>query len=83
MSRFDAFRDWPKRGDRSGDPIYQAAGIMTDVCQILNVVKGEWEAEGCWSEWDQSVRDRITAWLLANTSAALSVSAPPVVGESQ
>lgn len=74
MSRFDPFRDWPKHGDRSGDPVYQAAGIMTDVAQILDVVRREWSEVGQWSDWDQSVRDKITTWLTANTTA--SAAAP-------
>ena len=34
--------------------------LLSDVAQILDVVKIEWSAENSWSEWDQSVRDRIT-----------------------
>lgn len=75
MSRFDPFRDWPKRGDHSGDPIYQAAGIMTDAAQILDVVSREWGKVGQWSEWDQSVRDSISAWLFKNTAEGLKLPA--------
>jgi len=38
---------------------------LTNVCQIIDVVKIEWSAENAWSEWDQSVRDDITACLSA------------------
>lgn len=34
--------------------------LLTDLAQIIDVVKREWEPGGSWSEWDQSVRDRIT-----------------------
>lgn len=37
-----------------------ARGLLSDVAQILDVVKIEWSAENSWSEWNQSVRDRIT-----------------------
>jgi hypothetical protein len=55
-SKFDAFRDWPKRGDHSDDPAALAAGIMTDAAQILDVVQREWAAVGSWSDHDQAVR---------------------------
>ena len=52
---------WPKHGDYSNDPAFQAAQIMTDAAQILDVIKGEWGES--WSDWDQGVRDRISTWL--------------------
>lgn len=58
--------DWPKIGQpapHSRD--INAMQIMTDAAQILDVVKREWSAEGCWSDFDQGVRDRIGAWLRA------------------
>jgi len=65
MIRFDAFRDWPKHGDyRPTKKDEDARQIMTDACQILDVVKGEWGSS--WSDFDQGVRDRITAWLRAH-----------------
>jgi hypothetical protein len=34
--------------------------VLTNICQILDVVKWEWSAENSWSKWDQSVRDEIS-----------------------
>lgn len=39
------------------------ANLLTDVAQILDVVKTEWGAEKFWSDWDQGVRDRIASAL--------------------
>jgi len=39
----------------------KACAFITNVCQILDVVKIEW-AEA-WSDWEQSVRDAATTWL--------------------
>jgi len=44
-------------------PEKEAADILTDCCQILDVVRQEWGKENCWSSWDQSVRDAATEWL--------------------
>lgn len=44
--------------------IYQhpnLATLLTNICQILDVVKGEWGE--AWSEWDQQQRDAASAWL--------------------
>lgn len=43
--------------------------ILTACAQILDVIKGEWSQTGDWTEWDQSVRDSITAWLRENHQA--------------
>lgn len=37
--------------------------LLTDVSQMLDVVKVEWSEDKSWSEWDQEVRDRITKHL--------------------
>lgn len=37
--------------------------LLTDVAQMIDTVRQEWQADGSWSEWDQSVRDRITEQL--------------------
>ena len=37
------------------------ADILTNVCQIIDVIKQEWGE--AWSDWDQSVRDAISKWL--------------------
>ena len=40
---------------------HEAANIITNACQIIDVTKVEWGA--AWSEWDQSVRDAASSWL--------------------
>ena len=52
------------------DPESEAAALLTDAVQILDVVRREWAAEGQWSKWDQGVRDRITEWLKAHYERA-------------
>jgi hypothetical protein len=39
------------------------ADLLTNVCQILDTVKGEWG--DAWSEWDQHQRDACGKWLMA------------------
>ena len=36
--------------------------LLPEICQLIDGCKLDWEAQGCWSEWDQSVRDRISAY---------------------
>jgi hypothetical protein len=68
-SRYDSCnRDWlaeKARADQIAEKaaalLREAAGVITDACMILDVVRPEW-AEA-WSEWDQSVRDRATTFL--------------------
>jgi hypothetical protein len=48
---------------RADEWIVNAAGILGNVAQILDVVKQEW-AES-WSAWDQEQRDAITEFLSA------------------
>lgn len=82
MSRFDPFRDWPKQGDyRPPKREEDARQIMTDASQILDVVKGEWIEAGCWSDFDQGVRDRITAWLRDHFTEYPTVAPSPATGE--
>lgn len=38
------------------------ADLLTNLAQILDVVKGEWAEE--WSVWDQAQRDEITLFLI-------------------
>jgi hypothetical protein len=45
------------------EPAPDIVNLLTDIAQILDVVKCEW-AEA-WTEFDQSCRDRITAYLRA------------------
>lgn len=52
---------WP---DPPAAPVQQTVvNLLTDICSILNVVEQEWRAQNAWSEFDQSVRNRITEYL--------------------
>ena len=42
----------------------RACEIITNACQLVDTIKMEWEAEGCWSEWDQAVRAAMGNWLI-------------------
>ena len=46
---------------RGAFQVSEVANILTNVCQIIDMVKQEWGDE--WSDWDQSVRDEISQWL--------------------
>jgi hypothetical protein len=49
---------------KSVDPsMLDAANIITNACQILDVTKSEWSETDAWSDWDQSVRDAASEWL--------------------
>lgn len=48
----------------------QTANLLTNLAQILDVVKIEWGE--AWSEWDQAQRDGITKYLLAREVSARS-----------
>jgi hypothetical protein len=39
--------------------------LLPEICQLIDSCKTDWEGQGCWSAWDQSVRDRITAYNLS------------------
>lgn len=38
------------------------ANVLVGACNLLDVIKGEWGES--WSEWDQSIRDGLSAMLL-------------------
>lgn len=38
--------------------------LLTDMAQFLDAVKPELVADNAWSDWDQSIRDRITRRLM-------------------
>ncbi|HEX3228553.1 MAG TPA: NUDIX domain-containing protein, partial [Pyrinomonadaceae bacterium] len=38
----------------------EAIYALTNAGQILDVVKQEWAAENCWSDWDQETREKIS-----------------------
>jgi hypothetical protein len=48
---------------RSDQP-HELDTLIPELCQLIDSCKQDWQTQGCWSEWDQSVRDRITAYNL-------------------
>ena len=36
--------------------------LVPEICQLIDGCKQDWQPQGCWSEWDQSVRDRLSAY---------------------
>lgn len=41
--------------------------LLPEICQLLDTAREDFKARGLWTEWDQSVRDRITAYNLSRT----------------
>jgi hypothetical protein len=61
---WEAWQAGKRAGDRElVEALRLLPDLLTNVAQILDVVKGEWGET--WSDWDQEQRDRITACLLA------------------
>jgi len=59
---FDAYAAGKRAGDRElVETLRLLPDLLTNVAQILDVVKGEWGE--AWSDWDQEQRDRITTCL--------------------
>lgn len=48
--------------------IRNVADLMTNACMILDTIKQEWG--DAWSEWDQSIRDGMSKWILAAAAKA-------------
>lgn len=44
----------------------QLEALLPDICQLLDTAREDFMHRGLWTEWDQSVRDRITAYNLEN-----------------
>ncbi len=51
--------------------------MLPDICQLIDAVKMEWSQQGCWSEWDQSVRDGITEYNLKRLGEACKYLVEP------
>lgn len=51
-----------------------AATLLTNLAQILDVVRGEWGE--AWSAWDQDQRDGITRWLTVHYKSEQAGSPP-------
>jgi hypothetical protein len=54
---------WHRSGHVSPAVLTEAANIITNACQIIDVTKAEWSETSVWSDWDQSVRDAASEWL--------------------
>lgn len=73
----DAAELWNKRADpvqpnERSEPVEASAFIeaavrfaLTDAAQFIDTVKQDAVREGWWTEWDQQMRDKITAALVA------------------
>ncbi len=47
--------------------------LLPEICQLIDACKADWQRQGCWSEWDQSVRDRITAYNLSRATGVAPI----------
>jgi hypothetical protein len=43
--------------------------LLPEICQLLDTCREDFMQRGLWTEWDQSVRDRITAYNLSKMGA--------------
>ena len=41
-------------------PMPNLEDVLCNACQLLDAVRADWQREGCWSEWDQAVRDGLS-----------------------
>jgi len=55
------------------DALEKALTALTDAAPMIDVIRGEWEPENAWTEWDQGVRDKITDALKACYAARASI----------
>jgi hypothetical protein len=47
------------------EPPHPLDVLLPEICQLLDTCREDFMQRGLWTEWDQSVRDRITAYNLA------------------
>lgn len=45
--------------------------LLPEICQLLDTAREDFKLRGLWTEWDQSVRDRITAYNLSKATAGV------------
>jgi hypothetical protein len=64
MNEFEYLR---KLGDEV-ERLRQLEALLPEICQLIDACRTDWIARDCWSAWDQSVRDRITAYNLLKRS---------------
>lgn len=50
--------------------------MLPDICQLIDSVKAEWQSQGCWSERDQSVRQRIADYNTSNATRPAEEARP-------
>lgn len=55
------------------EPPHPLDALLPDICQLLDTCREDFMQRGIWTEWDQSVRDRITAYNLRRASAPAAV----------
>jgi hypothetical protein len=51
--------------------------LLPEICQLLDTAREDFKLRGLWSEWDQSVRDRITAYNLSKCCTFPHLAAVP------
>jgi hypothetical protein len=61
---------------RLREAISQAENTLCGSAQLIDSIKMEWEPENSWSEWDQGVRDAITASLRTLHDVRTALAAP-------
>lgn len=44
----------------SAYPMPRLSDALTNACQLLDAAKSDWQAEGCWSEYDQAIRNALS-----------------------
>lgn len=47
------------------EPPHPLDALPPEICQLLDTCREDFKQRGLWTEWDQSVRDRITAYNLS------------------
>jgi hypothetical protein len=57
----------PSQAQEHDGLIGEAERLLIASAGLLDQIKAEWGDQ--WSEWDQSIRDGITAWLIAASLA--------------
>jgi len=63
--------------EREAFPMPTLQDVLTNACQLLDSVKMDWAREGCWSDWDQAVRDGLSRELKITYAQAARAAAPP------
>ena len=67
MSRSDTPANVGSMEGLGGTFVERFNSLYPELAQLVQGCKQDWTVQGCWSEWDQSVLDRLQA--LARTGA--------------